>query len=696
MHHEDAVSPAASPERLVADRYRLLSTLGEGGMGTVWRARDEVLRREVAIKEVRAPSGLSAEKIERMYTRLEREAWAAARITAPNVITVHDVVTDGDRPWIVMELVRGRSLAELISTQGALSPQETARIGVQVLSALRAAHAADVLHRDVKPANVLLAEDDRVILTDFGIAMVVGDTALTMTGEVVGSPEYLAPEQALGRALGPATDLWSLGVLLHTAVQGRSPFRQDSALGTLRAVVDDEPPSPHRAGPLTAVIEGLLRKDPAERASAEQTARDLRLIAAGGTPDADVTATESTPTVAVAAQTGTAPTGTARTGTAPTGTARTGTAPTGTAQTGTAPTGTAQTAGVSPAAQPFSADVTSDVTLDAPTEDPRLATRVSSSDLTATQTAATEAAAAQTAVTHAAAAQTAAAQAAATGATSAATVSAQTGDVHPAARPAPAGSTSETVVDAPAGQAHSSPQASPFDATATDTTGTTGAMGTFGPAHPAASPTPPQTPSAYSLPTASGPVTAETPATDRPRRTRRTGYLLAALATVSALLLGGLGYALTHDDEDRADDKSPGAETSSSAQQAQNGSPSAEGDGSGAAAQPPVTVAVTGTNTTYTGACPPPQGEAPAFTATFEVTELPVRFTYRWVSAEGKVVDKTWRALTFSEGGPRTHQETIRVTTYAHEGTLASAMGVEIKSSQQTISDTVPFTLTCQ
>ncbi|MFJ2259126.1 protein kinase [Streptomyces sp. NPDC087844] len=666
MDHEDAVSPDASPERLVADRYRLLSTLGEGGMGTVWRARDEVLRREVAIKEVRAPSGLSTEKIQRMYTRLEREAWAAARITAPNVITVHDVVTDGDRPWIVMELVRGRSLAELISTQGALTPQETARIGVEVLSALRAAHAADVLHRDVKPANVLLADDDRVILTDFGIAMVVGDTALTMTGEVVGSPEYLAPEQALGRALGPATDLWSLGVLLHTAVQGRSPFRQTSALGTLRAVVDDEPPSPHRAGPLTSVIDGLLRKDPAERASAEQTARDLRLIAAGGTPDADVTATESTPTVTVAAQTGTA-------------------------QTVAVQAGTAQTGGVSPAAQSSSTDATSDATLDAPTEDPRLATRAPSSDVTATRAAATEAAAARTAVTHAAAAQ-----AAATEATSAATVFAQTGDVHTTARSASAGSTSETVVDAPAGQTHSAPQAAPFGETTTGTTGAASTTGTFGPAHPAASLAPPQAPPAYSLPTESGPVTVETPAPAQPGRTRRTGYLLAALATVSALLLGGLGYALTRDDEDRADDKSPGAETSSSAQQAQNGSPSAEGDGSGAVAQPPVTVAVTGTNTTYTGACPPPQGEAPAFTATFEVTELPVRFTYRWVSAEGKVVDKTWRALTFSEGGPRTHQETIRVTTYAHEGTLASAMGVEIKSSQQTVSDTVPFTLTCE
>ncbi|MGC5561691.1 protein kinase domain-containing protein [Streptomyces sp. FR-108] len=677
MHHEDAVSPDASPERLIADRYRLLSTLGEGGMGTVWRARDEVLRREVAIKEVRAPSGLSAEKIERMYTRLEREAWAAARITAPSVITVHDVVTDGDRPWIVMELVRGRSLAELIATQGALSPQETARIGVQVLSALRAAHAADVLHRDVKPANVLLAEDDRVILTDFGIAMVIGDTALTMTGEVVGSPEYLAPEQALGRPLGPATDLWSLGVLLHTAVQGRSPFRQDSALGTLRAVVDDEPPTPHRAGPLTSVIDGLLRKDPAERASAEQTARDLRLIAAGGTPGADVTTTESTPTVTVTAQNIAAQTGGTRTG------------------------------GAGPAARPSAADATSDVTLDAPAADPRLATRASSPDVEATRTAATEAAAAHTAAARSTAAQDAVAQAAAARGAAAEATSAATAS----ARPAPADGSSETVVDAPAGQAQGSPQPSPFGATATDSTGptdpegTTGPTahiapgapaGTFGPAHPPASITPPQAAPAYSLPTASGPVTEETPAPAGPGRGRRKGYLLVALATVSALLLGGLGYALTRDDDDRADGKSPGTETSSSPQQAQNGSPSAGGDGSGDAAQPPVTVAVTGTNTTYTGACPPPQGEAPAFTATFEVTELPVRFTYRWVSAEGSVVDKTWRALSFSKGGPRTHQETIRVTTYAQEGTLASAMGVEIKSSQQTISDTVPFTLTCQ
>jgi serine/threonine protein kinase len=199
------------------------------------------------------------------------------------VVTVHDVATDDGRPWIVMEFVRGRSLADAIGSQGALVPREAARIGAEVLAALRAAHGAGVLHRDVKPANVLLADDGRVVLTDFGIATVEGDSALTMTGELVGSPEYLAPERALGRNPGPASDLWSLGALLYTAVQGRSPFRRTSPLSTLRAIVDDELPPPHRAGPLVSVIEGLMRKDPDERMSAEQAERELRLAGADGT-----------------------------------------------------------------------------------------------------------------------------------------------------------------------------------------------------------------------------------------------------------------------------------------------------------------------------------------------------------------------------------------------------------------------------
>ncbi|MEU9478313.1 serine/threonine-protein kinase [Streptomyces sp. NPDC048191] len=271
-------------ERVIAGRYRLLSALGEGGMGTVWRARDEVLHREVAVKEVRAPAGLPASDVERMYARLEREAWAAARVANRNVVTVYDVAVEGGRPWIVMELVRGLSLADQLEAEGPLSPQRAAHIGAEVLSALRSAHDAGVLHRDVKPANVLLANDGRVVLTDFGIASVEGSSALTMTGEVIGSPEFLAPERALGRTPGPESDLWSLGVLLYAAVEGSSPFRYDTPISTLRAVVDEELPPPRRAGPLAGVIEGLLRKDPAERLDAERAEQELRIVAAGGAP----------------------------------------------------------------------------------------------------------------------------------------------------------------------------------------------------------------------------------------------------------------------------------------------------------------------------------------------------------------------------------------------------------------------------
>ncbi|WP_330456913.1 serine/threonine protein kinase [Streptomyces sp. NBC_00820] len=281
------VSEDPGRERVIAGRYRLLSPLGEGGMGTVWRARDEVLHREVAVKEVRAPAGLPAADVERMYARLEREAWAAARVANRNVVTVYDVAMEGGRPWIVMELVRGLSLADQLDAEGPLSPQRAAQIGAEVLAALRAAHAVGVLHRDVKPANVLLANDGRVVLTDFGIATVEGSSALTMTGEVIGSPEFLAPERALGRIPGPESDLWSLGVLLYAAVEGNSPFQYDTPLSTLRAVVEDELPPPRRAGPLAPVVEGLLRKDPAERLSAGRAEQDLRLVAAGGTPLAD-------------------------------------------------------------------------------------------------------------------------------------------------------------------------------------------------------------------------------------------------------------------------------------------------------------------------------------------------------------------------------------------------------------------------
>ncbi|MFF1469354.1 serine/threonine-protein kinase [Streptomyces mirabilis] len=308
MANEDAVSQESGSERVVAGRYSLLSPLGAGGMGTVWRAYDKVLHREVAIKEVRAPAGLAAPDIERMYTRLEREAWAAARVAHPNVVTVYDVAMEEGRPWIVMELVRGQSLADLLKTEGRLSPQRAASIGLEVLAALHAAHETGVLHRDVKPANVLIARDGRVVLTDFGIAMIEGDSALTMTGEVVGSPEFLSPERALGQRSGPASDLWSLGVLLYAAVEARSPFRQNTPLSTLRAIVDAELPQVRRAGALTPVIEGLLRKDPDERLTAEQAAADLRLIGQGGTPDAGIVPPSSdSPTVPTQPTTRTSP-----------------------------------------------------------------------------------------------------------------------------------------------------------------------------------------------------------------------------------------------------------------------------------------------------------------------------------------------------------------------------------------------------
>ena len=291
-------------ERLAGGRYRLLGELGRGGMGVVWRAYDEALGREVAIKEVRAPAGLGDRAVDRLYARLEREGRAAARVSHRNVVTVYDVAVEGGRPWIVMELVRGLSFADVLEAQGSVPPARAAFLGAEVLAALRAAHAVGVLHRDVKPGNVLIANDGRVVLSDFGIAMVEGDAALTLTRELVGSPEFLAPERALGRSPGPEADLWSLGVMLYAAVEGFSPFRQDTPLSTLRAVVDAALPPPRWAGPLRSVLEGLLHKNPRQRTTAAQAERLLRLVAAGGTP-ADVpprpNATPTPPTRPLAA-----------------------------------------------------------------------------------------------------------------------------------------------------------------------------------------------------------------------------------------------------------------------------------------------------------------------------------------------------------------------------------------------------------
>ncbi|MEU3353008.1 serine/threonine-protein kinase [Streptomyces sp. NPDC037389] len=266
---------------LLAGRYRLLEQLGRGGMGVVWLALDEVLDREVAAKEVQAPERMSADDVRVLYARLKQEARAAARISHPNVITVHDVVEQEGRPWIVMELVRGQSLDAVLRREGVLTPKEAARIGALVLQALRAAHAVGVLHRDVKPANVLLESGGRVVLTDFGIALVEGAGTLTRTGDLIGSAEYLAPERATGKRPGIPSDLWSLGTLLYVAVEGVSPFRRGDALSTLRAVVDDPLAPPRRAGPLASLLEGLLRKDPARRMGSAEAEQLLEAVAAG-------------------------------------------------------------------------------------------------------------------------------------------------------------------------------------------------------------------------------------------------------------------------------------------------------------------------------------------------------------------------------------------------------------------------------
>jgi serine/threonine protein kinase len=271
---------------LLAGRYRLVETIGSGGMGRVWRAHDEVLHRVVAVKELTAALYVAESDRAPMLARTRAEARAAARINHPAVVTVHDVLDHDNRPWIVMELVEGNSLADEVKEKGRVEPAEAARIGLWVLRALRAAHAAGVLHRDVKPGNVLLAADRRVLLTDFGIAQVEGDTTITRTGEIVGSVDYLAPERVRGYEFGPSSDLWALGATLYTAVEGRSAFRRTTPLTTMRAVVEDEPEPSAYAGPLGPVIASLLRKDPALRPSAEEAEQMLAEAAEGRRPGA--------------------------------------------------------------------------------------------------------------------------------------------------------------------------------------------------------------------------------------------------------------------------------------------------------------------------------------------------------------------------------------------------------------------------
>lgn len=267
-HQPSEPDPGAG--RLIAGRYRLLAKLGHGGMGTVWRAKDETVDREVAVKEPRIPDHLPERERANVFERMRREARAAARLDHPAVVNVHDVAVEDGQPWIVMELVQGRSLGAALQ-EGTLGARDAARIGLEVLGALDAAHQAGILHRDVKPDNVMLGQHDRVVLTDFGIAQIEGETNLTDTGGFVGSPEFIAPERVLGQRPGPASDLWSLGVVLYATTEGVSPFRRNNTPATLQSVLNATPAAPASAsGPLAQAINGLLAKDPSQRPRAAQ------------------------------------------------------------------------------------------------------------------------------------------------------------------------------------------------------------------------------------------------------------------------------------------------------------------------------------------------------------------------------------------------------------------------------------------
>ncbi len=265
--------------RVLADRYELVAPLGRGTMGTVWRAYDRSLGREVAIKEIRQEPGLSEAQRAELRERMIREGRTAARISHPSVATVHDAIIEDGSPWIIMELVQARSLEEVVEEEGPLPPRLVAEIGVDLLGALRAAHAQGILHRDVKPGNVLITENGRVVLTDFGIAKAEGDTSLTQTGMVIGSPGYTAPERARGEHTGPESDLWSLGATLYFAVEGRPAYERSSVAETLAALMTESADPPVQAGPLRPVLERLLEKDYTTRPTPAQATAMLRAVA---------------------------------------------------------------------------------------------------------------------------------------------------------------------------------------------------------------------------------------------------------------------------------------------------------------------------------------------------------------------------------------------------------------------------------
>jgi eukaryotic-like serine/threonine-protein kinase len=275
---------APAPGRIVADRYALERPVGRGGMGVVWHARDVVLGREVAVKEVVLPPTLPDSERRAAQARVMREARAAARLNHPSAVTVYDVVQDQGGTFIVMELVGAPTLAELVRAEGPLPPERVAEIGAQVASALEAAHRAGIVHRDVTPGNVMVPEHGTAKLADFGVASLQGDPRLTSAGLAIGSPAYMAPEQAKGEPTGPPTDYWGLGATMFYAVEGQAPFDQGSSIATMTAVVNEDPRPMRRAGPLAPLLRALLAKDPARRPPATALRVASRLLAASPAP----------------------------------------------------------------------------------------------------------------------------------------------------------------------------------------------------------------------------------------------------------------------------------------------------------------------------------------------------------------------------------------------------------------------------
>lgn len=269
-----------APGVLIAGRYRLVDRVGAGGMGSVWEAWDELLQRRVAIKQLLPQPGLSADEAATARDRVIREARITARLHHPNAVTLYDVVEQDGRPCLIMQFVPSVTLSALVRVEGPIQPQFAARIGAELASALGAAHRVGIIHRDVKPGNVLITERGGVKLTDFGIAAVQGDPVRTTTGLVLGSPAYMAPEQARGVRVTPAADVWSLGATLYFAVEGVGPFERTQTLETLAAVLEEPPRVPDRAGPLAEPLAAALQKDAAARVTLAELRSLLEPVAA--------------------------------------------------------------------------------------------------------------------------------------------------------------------------------------------------------------------------------------------------------------------------------------------------------------------------------------------------------------------------------------------------------------------------------